>query len=1136
VNSITLRNKLVHSINFLLIIGLLVIPCIQGSVLEEEWHQQYGGEKYDGAYDILQSSDGGYVVAGYTRSHGAGNDDVLIVKVSENSTIEWDKTFGLEGIDRANAVLEHNQGYLIAGYTQSVTNGDFNFYLIKIDLDGELVWPKIYGGPGEDFATSVVATGDGGYAIAGYSNSFGSGDYDVVLMKVNAEGELIWNHHYGGTGDEYAFSLTQTHDNGYALAGMSSSYGRGNNDYWLVKTDQNGSMEWNGTYGGKEDDSAYALIQTKDQGFALAGDTTSFGAGHYDVWLVKTDQNGSMEWNRTYGGKEDDSAYALMQTEDQGFVLGGYHKALLSYNFIIITTDEQGYKQWSQQFSADHELFAFSMIQTRDEKYIFAGIEQFPIDTSIFILKTNHIQEVDTNLFPIADATSDATIQTDEELYFNGSGFDPDGTIVQYRWDFDGDGVYDFTSSSTGNTSYSYDDAGIYYAYFEVTDNNGSTAIDMRKINIPSEEKQGISAGISKELWIGSFFLITIIISLVMFYGIYKHHIGKYIFKSHLRYLKRLDSWTWYLIFIFTVIVVLKFSISFLFQAPVVYYDEYAYSLLAHDISQGSLMIIGEIQSQIPLTHPYPTGYSYFLAPAYIFGNNLNVVYHAMLLVNAILSTLLLFPVFFIMKKFVEKKLAFLSAILITVLPTVTIHNYLLLSENAFYLVFLLSCLLLIKIFNYKKLDKKFLCYVIVLGFAVRFLIMIKATGFAMLAALFFVILYTILKNRDKLSLIYGIALLPSLPIVVQFFTDSKTSIGYESFEYINRQIEASSHLSQFLKIILNEINYLILMSFFVFIAFTIILFIYWKKVHIEKKESLTVFSLYGFISIIFLILITANHIYRSQYSIYTRYVSVGLPIIFMLGIIGMNLFYKIKERIANLYLGSIIIILGFLSVLTFPIEHYKFENNLDLIWTSYLHNTSIFGIDGFAVLRILLTASFIFTFIFLTVRYLGLNKNKHRKKSSTEDFTIKKTLPFSSIVIISLIMCVPSINFTLSVNDDTLASSINEPAHWLTEHDSHASVIIEDAYSAFSGSGMYFRDWYFMYIGMFYWFLHGDITVANRSELEGILASRDYTAEYILSTHDLTEYFTSVKDIYMNLPVDPLRRQVKVDWHIYQV
>jgi predicted secreted protein len=204
-------------------------------------------------------------------------------------------------------------------------------------------WSQAYGGSGDDEFYSLVRTSDGGYALAGYTNSSGAGGYDFWLVKTDSSGTMQWNQTYGGPKDDEAECVIQTSD-GYAIAGYTNSTGAGGLDFWLVKTDSYGNMLWSRTYGGAGDEAANAVVQTSDQGYALAGWTTSFGAGGYDFWLVKTDYSGTMQWNQTYGGGGDDAGFSLVLTSDGGYALAGFTGSYGAgdYDGFLVKTDSVG--------------------------------------------------------------------------------------------------------------------------------------------------------------------------------------------------------------------------------------------------------------------------------------------------------------------------------------------------------------------------------------------------------------------------------------------------------------------------------------------------------------------------------------------------------------------------------------------------------------------------------------------------------------------------------------------------------------------------------------------------------------------------------------------------------------------------
>lgn len=186
---------------------------------------------------------------------------------------------------------------------------------------------QTYGGSGQDRTRSVVQTGDGGYALAGHTRSFGAADKDFWLVKTDAQGNEQFNRTYGGNRNDEARAVVQTRDGGYAIAGPSRSFGAEYFNFWLVKTDAQGNEQFTQTYGGDDRDSAQSVIQTRDGGYALAGATKSFGAGNNDFWLVKIDGEGNVQFTQAYGGGADEGAGSLVQTRDGGYALTGSTKS-----------------------------------------------------------------------------------------------------------------------------------------------------------------------------------------------------------------------------------------------------------------------------------------------------------------------------------------------------------------------------------------------------------------------------------------------------------------------------------------------------------------------------------------------------------------------------------------------------------------------------------------------------------------------------------------------------------------------------------------------------------------------------------------------------------------------------------------
>ena len=342
-------------------------------------NKTFGGSDLDLVGSMIQTDDGGYAIAGTTYSYGPSGD-FWLVKTDASGTMEWNKTYGGTSNDHAYSVVqtEPDGGYAIVGATNSYGVAS-DFWLVKTDASGNEEWNKTYGGASFDAAYSVVQTEpDGGYAIAGGTWSFGAGEFDFWLVKTDSAGNHLWNKTYGGTAYDAALSVVQTGpepDGGYAIAGTTYSYGAGYQDFWLVKTDSAGNHLWNKTFGGTGWDEAWGLVETVDGGYAIAGSTWSFGAGEYDFWLVKTDADGNHVWNKTYGGSLTDVALSMVQTDDHGYAMAGVTYLYdVSGDFWLVKTDASGTMEWNQTYEGTFTDCAYSVVQTKpDRGYVMAG-------------------------------------------------------------------------------------------------------------------------------------------------------------------------------------------------------------------------------------------------------------------------------------------------------------------------------------------------------------------------------------------------------------------------------------------------------------------------------------------------------------------------------------------------------------------------------------------------------------------------------------------------------------------------------------------------------------------------------------------------------------------------------------------
>ncbi|MFB0515401.1 MAG: hypothetical protein ACETWG_02205 [Candidatus Neomarinimicrobiota bacterium] len=312
---------------------------------EEEWNRTYGGTLWDEGFSVQQTADSGYVITGITESYGAGDYDVWLIKLNAEGSEEWTRTFGGGLWDGAASVCQTSDGgYILTGYTDSFGEGPGDVWLIKTDSDGREVWNRTYGGSGWDGGRSVLQTSEGGYIVAGYTESYRVKGYDVWLLKVEASGDTIWSRTHGGRGTNMAHAVAHTADGGYIIAGRTDLLGTAGYDALLIKTDPEGKEVWTRTFGGDQDDLANSVQQTSDNGFIIVGYTYSYGAGMSDIWLIKTDAEGTESWTRTYGEAYRDVGHSALQTADSGYVIVGNTESFSAgdYDIWFIRTNAEG--------------------------------------------------------------------------------------------------------------------------------------------------------------------------------------------------------------------------------------------------------------------------------------------------------------------------------------------------------------------------------------------------------------------------------------------------------------------------------------------------------------------------------------------------------------------------------------------------------------------------------------------------------------------------------------------------------------------------------------------------------------------------------------------------------------------------
>jgi len=373
-----------------LILGMFTLLLVTSSNAQQTWERTYGGIDYDEGYSVQQTSDGGYIVAGFASSFG-NSSQVYLIRTNASGDTLWTRTYGGTSGEAGYAVNQTSDtGYIVAGLTNSFGAGNFDVYLIKTNAFGDTLWTRTYGGASDDGGHSVQQTTDGGYIVAGWTTSFGN-SYQVYLIKTNASGDTLWTRTYGGQYIDEGYSVQQTSDMGYIVAGRTSSFG---NDFqvYLIRTNASGDTLWTRNYGGTNNDIGNSVQQTSDGGYIVAGYSNSFGVG-YQVCLIKTNASGDTLWTKTYGEAGNDYGYSVRQTRDGGYIVAGLTNSFGNGDQVyLVKTNATGDTLWTRTYGGANSEEGHSVQQTTDGGYIVAGYTtSFGNDNQVYLIKTDSL-------------------------------------------------------------------------------------------------------------------------------------------------------------------------------------------------------------------------------------------------------------------------------------------------------------------------------------------------------------------------------------------------------------------------------------------------------------------------------------------------------------------------------------------------------------------------------------------------------------------------------------------------------------------------------------------------------------------------------------------------------------------------
>lgn len=362
----------VLSVAFILPVMLSCFPALAVEP-EVEWNLTFGGRYGDGAWCLQETEDGGNILVGNTASRGYGSD-LFLIRTDGMGKCTWSKIFGGSAQDVGYFVHEtRDGGFIVTGSTKSFAMGEELLWLVKTAGNGSLIWDKTFGGfvsTTGDGGWSVDETDDEGFIITGYTQSLGRGRKDLWLIKTDGQGNKIWDKTFGGREDDVGMSVLQSRDGGYIAAGRTASFGKGGDDIWLLKTNSSGAELWNVTFGGKQDDVGFQVVELK-YGYAVVGRTES-GSDKKKIILIKVDPDGKKRWERTFTGS---SAASLQLTKDGGFVIAGrIDNKDTGRDGLLIKTDSKGSEQWSTTLAGSLDDIGTFVVQSNDGSYKMAGI------------------------------------------------------------------------------------------------------------------------------------------------------------------------------------------------------------------------------------------------------------------------------------------------------------------------------------------------------------------------------------------------------------------------------------------------------------------------------------------------------------------------------------------------------------------------------------------------------------------------------------------------------------------------------------------------------------------------------------------------------------------------------------------
>jgi hypothetical protein len=362
-----------------LLFSMAFILVVSNPLSATSFTKTYGGPEVDRGVSVALTADGGYVLVGLTSSFSDSGEDVYLVRTDTQGAVVWEKTFGGDDQDAGWAVHETGDGdFLVAGFTKSYGAGGFDCLLLRTNASGELQWRKTFGGEEDDRCWALQPTAEGGFVLLGETRSVGAGEEDVYLIKVTVAGEEEWSKTFGGEKGDRGFSVAQTSDGGFLIIGQTYSEGAGDRDAYVVKTDSRGALEWSQTYGGEASDVGHSVAPAGQEGaYLVTGYTSSFDVLADDPYLIKLDTNKNLLWTRVLPQDGVNHTITGARAADGGFCLVGFSHlpAAGEGGALLMKVNGDGESEWVRHlfYGKSARSLAYTVVATPDGGCVVTG-------------------------------------------------------------------------------------------------------------------------------------------------------------------------------------------------------------------------------------------------------------------------------------------------------------------------------------------------------------------------------------------------------------------------------------------------------------------------------------------------------------------------------------------------------------------------------------------------------------------------------------------------------------------------------------------------------------------------------------------------------------------------------------------